>query len=1204
MFEINNYKKMLSSLLLLSLLCVFTGVQAQYIPSPAELSNTTLAPGSYYNEQHITFKPGFQVSASTGNYVFSISGCVPLNAQAGNNLNYILTSTPRQAGINPLVAGLTTCDLMQTIQYFDGLGRPLQTVQVKGSPTFRDVVQPVSYDQFGREAVKYLPYAANTTDGSYKANALASGAGLMGFYYPSGSTAASGSQQGNGVVYNPSPYSATVYEPSPLNRVTGQGAPGTDWQPAAGHTARVDYLTNTGPGGDYTVNVYTATINSDLSRTLILGNTNGTVYPAAQLYVTISKDENWTSGKFNTVEEYKDKEGRVILKRTFNQSGGGTQTLSTYYVYDDMGNLAFVLPPKSDADNTKPNTTTLDQLCYQYQYDGRKRLVNKHLPGKDWEEMIYNKLNQVILTRDGMQRSRNERGFIKYDGIGRVIMTGVETGHTLSRADLQNIVDNQPGPYWETRKYEEPFVAGYTNGSSPSNTATLNLLTVNYYDNYTGIPDLPGYAAPAGASTATTGLLTASKTRILNPDGSYGPYLWTVNYYDGQGRVIGIKKQHYLVATASQNNYDEILTTYNFNDQPVTVTRNHYTNGATGTSGALTLAVVISNRYDYDHMGRKTKTYQKTGSSSATEIVLSANTYNEIGQLMQKSLHKEGNGNYLQNTSYAYNERGWLNKINDPAIAATATQLFSEQLNYNHPQYGATAQYNGNIAEQGYRVFDSATSGLQTVKYAYDKINRLTDGVSSTGYSETAIGYDQAGNIMGLTRGAAGTSTNDGNLVYSYTGNQLSAVTRNGNSFRSYTTYDANGNAGSDGMGSGIGYNMLNLPATITAKNLSYTYTSTGEKLRKVSNGVTTEYIGGIHYNGTAIEFIQTEEGRAMNSGGTYKYEYTLTDHLGNNRVTFDQTNGKVGEDDYYPFGLNAKRLTNAGNKYLYNKKELQEELTEYDYGARFYDPVIGRWNTPDPMAEKYRRWTPYNYALNNPIRFIDPDGMDVTEDAARLQRQVDQAKARINASEQYQAFVSQVLSGSGFGGNESSPEISSPLSNGGGADTTKKAGSANQGGGWGYTHAALGTSAVLAGDDITGIGAIDDVAIPFIIGYAVYHDLSANGIYDKMAREIDRIAQKVKGPQGFTYALVAKSPGLYPNVRGGTTFLNVGDVWKFGQTTSGSRYSDNYLNGMRLQKIDLFPGNQMEIRIQEKIMIYGYFMEHGTLPPGNSIFR
>lgn len=207
-------------------------------------------------------------------------------------------------------------------------------------------------------------------------------------------------------------------------------------------------------------------------------------------------------------------------------------------------------------------------------------------------------------------------------------------------------------------------------------------------------------------------------------------------------------------------------------------------------------------------------------------------------------------------------------------------------------------------------------------------------------------------------------------------------------------SYDGSGNAISDGRRniSSIAYNQQNLPSIVTTtvgsvstQVAAYTYDASGTKLKSVQGAITREYISGIQYTNGVIDFVATEEGRAVRkpSDGTYSYEYNLTDNLGNVRVSFDDNDGAgaarvIQEDEYYAFGLNRNVHTfGAKNNYLYNGKEEQDALTDmYDYGARFYDPVIGRWNVVDPLAEKMRRYSPYNYVFNNPIRLIDPDGM------------------------------------------------------------------------------------------------------------------------------------------------------------------------------------------------------------------------------------
>ncbi|UPQ80466.1 RHS repeat-associated core domain-containing protein [Flavobacterium azooxidireducens] len=148
---------------------------------------------------------------------------------------------------------------------------------------------------------------------------------------------------------------------------------------------------------------------------------------------------------------------------------------------------------------------------------------------------------------------------------------------------------------------------------------------------------------------------------------------------------------------------------------------------------------------------------------------------------------------------------------------------------------------------------------------------------------------------------------------------------------------------------------------------------------------------GGYQYENNVLKFFPHAEGYVIKEGtSTYKHVFNYTDHLGNIRLKYCdlnqngtiESNEILEENHYYPFGMKHKRYNEdssaLANKYKYNGKEWQDELglNMYDYHARNYDPAIGRWMNIDPLAENSRRWTPYNYAYNNPIYFIDPDGM------------------------------------------------------------------------------------------------------------------------------------------------------------------------------------------------------------------------------------
>ena len=143
---------------------------------------------------------------------------------------------------------------------------------------------------------------------------------------------------------------------------------------------------------------------------------------------------------------------------------------------------------------------------------------------------------------------------------------------------------------------------------------------------------------------------------------------------------------------------------------------------------------------------------------------------------------------------------------------------------------------------------------------------------------------------------------------------------------------------------------------------------------------------------------MQTAEGRAVPNGASFDYEYYLKDHLGNTRVAFNEAGEVMQETHYYPFGLRLKggawqQSGASRNKFLYNGKELEGEglgLRWYHYGARFYDPQLGRWWAIDPVDEFH---SPYTYVGNNPPNYIDPFGLDTYHfDSDWNITQVDQA--------------------------------------------------------------------------------------------------------------------------------------------------------------------------------------------------------------------
>ncbi|WP_114822572.1 DUF6443 domain-containing protein [Chryseobacterium sp. KLBC 52] len=897
-------------------------------------------------------------------------------AQLTNTENYVYSKTYLS---DPTLANVKSTE---TVQYFDGLGRPKQIVNVKASPLGKDVVIPIKYDPFGRQVQDYLPIPQGSTlNGGIITDPLAN---------------ISSTPYGTEKIY-----SEKILENSPLDRVLTQKQVGTAWdnKPVQfGYDANVD--------GE--VKKYNATFNYTTFTSQLIPSGS---YAVGQLYKNTVTDEDG-----NPTIEFKNGQGQVVLVRKVISA---TESADTYYVYNDYNQLAYVIPPKASLE-ADPNTV-LNDLCYQYKYDGRNRLVEKKLPGKGWEYMVYNKADQLILTQDTELKGKGQWLFTKYDQFGRTIYTGI-TNNTASRASIQNSA-NVNTVLYETRTAAVGFTLNdmavyYTKLSTPSNVSQI--LSVNYYDTYpAGSSAVTNVFAqplltdnPANAQT-TKGFLTASYIKNIEDD------QWTRNFiwYDTKGRNIGSRSNNHLGGYTVVNNKLDFTG--------VILQTNTYHKRLAADPEKL-----IVEKFTYDPQNRLLTHTHQVGSNPVE--YLTQNKYNEISQLESKKVGGTATASPLQTIAYQYNIRGWITKVNDPANLNG--KLFGYEMKYNNPVYTntSTGNFNGNITEIDWNI--SSNEGLKRYNYQYDALNRLLKGAYSqpnaslaqNNYFNEELSYDLNGNIKTLKRfswpvSGGTTAEKIDDLIYNYQNgdksNTLDKITlpsgvinnRSGyNALQGTMAYNLNGNmTDHPDRKMKIIYNYLNLPNSISVNegligisNTSYTYRADGTKVSKtysMNGSIETNYLDGFQYDNRhaydtsaslytipVLKFVPTSEGYYDFTENKYIYNYI--DHLGNVRVSYKNSGTGlevIDANNYYPFGLKHQEglivptpFGGVSYNYKYNGKELQESGM-YDYGARFYMPDIGRWGVQDLLSEFYYSHSPYNYVGNNPIIRTDPTGMD-----------------------------------------------------------------------------------------------------------------------------------------------------------------------------------------------------------------------------------
>lgn len=762
--------------------------------------------------------------------------------------NTIRSWTPRkplQFPENVRDSGLTTAEVTLSSQYLDGLGRPVQTVEKAMGSNGKDYVFPQLYDRMGRESIFYMPYVASNSTGGFKQNPFTDQKNALGAYYNPTSNA-------NGEKFF---YEQAVYETAPMGRKTKNFPTGNSWVGS-----------NRGTVVSYEVNAANEVRIWSIADAALSIPLSSAFYPAGQLKKMVTTDEE---GKL--MVDYMDKLGNIVLKKTQLTSSVTTSHdgwLCTYYIFDNYNNLRFVIPPKATkllstlSWTFTGNTAIANNLCFQLGYDFRNRPIIRKEPGVGPTQMVYDALDRPIMLQDSVLTQQGKWLVTQYDEQNREKRT-----------------------YLWTNSNDRNYHAGLADSSVsyPTLSGTYELLTEQYYDNYTwvassgsGLPStfastetaagfispsnlVAPFAQPVAAIYNVKGTLTGTKEKILGTS----QYLYSVCFYDKKGRLIQVHK------TNITGGKDITTTQYSFDGRTLATRDNQ------NATAYYPLNTIVLTKVTYDAQGKISQVSKKVNNDST--VLISRLTYSDLGQLKQRKIGQKKDGTLysmdaVETLDYSYTSRNWLSSINadfvnDPAV----TKQFGMQLSYD---FGFSVPGNGNFSGNisGQRWRSTGDKELRAYGHVYDPVKRLikADFTQNNGsWSNTAgidysiklgdgsdptTAYDENGNILRMDQkgwkatGSAGIDS----LLYTYNtqSNQLLNVLDRQNDttsqlgdFKTSRTYmlalsnnkttasidyafDVNGNLIKDrnkdigdATNTGITYNHLNLPVQVSFRN-------------------------------------------------------------------------------------------------------------------------------------------------------------------------------------------------------------------------------------------------------------------------------------------------------------------------------------------------------------------------------------------------